>query len=44
MSDIKDGNQVVEKMEERLLGRYPLEDIYNPQTKELIVDKNTSNY
>ena len=41
VSDIKDGNQVVEKMEERLLGRYPLEDIYNPQTKELIVDKNT---
>ena len=41
VSDIKDGNQVVEKMEERLLGRYPLEDIYDPQTKELIVDKNT---
>ena len=41
VSDIKDGNQVVEKMEERLLGRYPLEDIYNPQTNELIVDKNT---
>ena len=39
--DIKDGNQVVEKMEERLLGRYPLEDIYNPQTNELIVDKET---
>ena len=41
VSDIKDGNQVVEKMEERLLGRYPLEDIYDPQTKELIVDTNT---
>ena len=41
VSDIKDGNQVVEKMEERLLGRYPLEDIYNPQTNELIVDKET---
>ena len=41
VSDIKDGNQVVEKMEERLLGRYPLEDIYNPQTNELIVDKDT---
>ena len=41
LSDIKDGNQVVEKLEERLLGRYPLEDIYNPQTNELIVDKNT---
>ena len=41
LSDIKDGNQVVEKLEERLLGRYPLEDIYNPQTNELIVDKDT---
>ena len=41
VADIKDGNQVVEKMEERLLGRYPLEDIYNPQTNELIVDKGT---
>ncbi|MBR2240224.1 MAG: DNA-directed RNA polymerase subunit beta' [Clostridia bacterium] len=41
VSDIKDGNQVVEKLEERLVGRYPLEDIVNPETKELIVDKNT---
>ncbi len=41
LSDIKDGNQVVEKLEERLLGRYPLEDIYNPQTNKLIVDKDT---
>ena len=41
LTDIKDGNQIVEKLEERLLGRYPLEDIYNPQTKELIVDTNT---
>ena len=39
--DIKDGNQIIEKMQERLLGRYPVEDVVNPQTKELIVDKNT---
>ncbi len=39
--DIKDGNQVIEKMQERLLGRFPIEDVYNPETKELIVDKNT---
>ena len=39
--DIKDGNQVIEKMQERLIGRYPVEDVYNPQTNELIVDKNT---
>ena len=39
--DIKDGNQVVEKLEERLIGRYPLEDIINPETKEVIADTNT---
>ena len=41
ISTIKDGNQVVEKLEERLEGRYPLNDITNPETGELIVDKNT---
>ena len=41
LTDIKDGNQIVEKLEERLLGRYPLENIYDPQTNELIVDKDT---
>ena len=39
--DIKDGQQVIEKMQERLLGRFAVEDVYNPQTKELIVDKDT---
>ena len=39
--DIKDGNQIVEKLEERLVGRYPLEDIVNPETKEVIADTNT---
>ena len=39
--DIKDGNQIIEKMEERLVGRYPLENVYNPETKELIVDTDT---
>ena len=39
--DIKDGNQIIEKMEERLIGRYPLENVYNPETKKLIVDKDT---
>ena len=41
LEDIKDGNQVVEKLEERLEGRYPLNDITNPKTGELIVDTNT---
>ena len=39
--DIKDGNQVIEKMQERLLGRFAVEDVFNPETKELIVDSNT---
>ena len=39
--DIKDGNQVVEKLEERLVGRYALENIVNPETNEVIVDTDT---
>ena len=41
VEDIKDGNQVVEKLEERLVGRYPLENIVHPETKEVIVDTDT---
>ena len=41
LEDIKDGNQIVEGLEERLEGRYPLNDITNPTTGELIVDTNT---
>ena len=39
--DIKDGNQIIEPLQERLLGRYPLEDIIDPNTKEVIVDTET---
>ena len=39
--DIKDGNQIIEKMQERLLGRFAIEDVIHPETKELIVDKDT---
>ena len=39
--DIKDGNQVIEGLHERLVGRYPLKDIKDPTTKEIIVDKDT---
>ena len=39
--DIKDGQQIIEKMQERLIGRFVVEDVYNPETKELIVDTNT---
>jgi DNA-directed RNA polymerase subunit beta' len=41
LEDIKDGNQVIEKLSERLEGRYALNDIKNPETGELIVDTNT---
>ena len=41
VKDIKDGNQVLEPLAERLLGRYPLKNIYHPETKELIVDSDT---
>ncbi len=41
LEDIKDGNQVVEKLEERLEGRFPLNDIIHPETGEVIVDTNT---
>ena len=41
LEDIKDGNQVIEKLHERLVGRFPFEDIKDPTTGELIVDKNT---
>ncbi len=39
--DIKDGNQIIEKMEERLVGRYTLEEVINPETNEVIVDTET---
>ena len=41
IEDIKDGNQVIEKLHERLVGRYALKDIVNPETNEVIVDTDT---
>ena len=41
ISDIKDGNQIIEKLHERLVGRYALHNIVNPTTKEVIVDTET---
>ena len=39
--DIKDGNQIIEKMQERLVGRFALQDVIDPKTNEVIVDKDT---
>ena len=41
LEDIKDGNQVIEGLEERLVGRFLLEDFKDPKTGEVIVDTNT---
>ena len=41
MSDIKDNDgQTVEKLQDRILGRYTVEDIVNPQTGDVIVKEN----
>ena len=36
---IKDGNEMIEKLEDRLEGRYTAEDVVNPATGEIIVAK-----
>ncbi len=40
VSEIKDGNEVIEKLVDRLDGRYAMEDIIHPSTGEVIVHKN----
>ncbi|MFZ5351311.1 MAG: DNA-directed RNA polymerase subunit beta' [Bacillota bacterium] len=40
VSEIKDGNEVIEKLIDRLDGRYAMEDIIHPATGEIIVRKN----
>ena len=39
--DIYDGNNLIEPLSERLTGRYPAEDIIDPATGEVIVDRDT---
>ncbi|MDY3618550.1 DNA-directed RNA polymerase subunit beta' [Agathobaculum sp.] len=39
VEDIKEGNQIIEPLHERLLGRYPVDDICDPKTGEVIVSK-----
>lgn len=38
--DFKDGNAVVERLFDRIVGRYSFEDILNPTTGELLIRKN----
>lgn len=37
---IKEGNEVIEPLEERLLGRYIRKSVYNPETGKLIIAEN----
>ncbi|MEG1075345.1 MAG: DNA-directed RNA polymerase subunit beta', partial [Ruthenibacterium sp.] len=39
VSDIREGNEIIEKLEERLQGRYSVHDIVHPETGELLVSK-----
>ena len=39
ISDIKDGNEIIETLHERLIGRYLLEDFKDPKTGEVLVSK-----
>ncbi|WP_446898017.1 DNA-directed RNA polymerase subunit beta' [Clostridium sp. LBM24168] len=41
VSEIKEGNEVIESLSERLTGRYSAEDIKDPNTGELIVAKDS---
>jgi len=36
VEDIKEGSEMIEKLEERLVGRYPAKEIRHPQTGELL--------
>jgi DNA-directed RNA polymerase subunit beta' len=37
--DIKDGDQIIENLSERIVGRYTLEPIVNPKTGKTIIEK-----
>ncbi len=39
VKSVKDGNEVIEPMKERIEGRYALDDIKDPKTGEIIVNK-----
>ena len=37
--EFRDGNEVIEPLQERILGRYPVEDVIHPETGELLCSK-----
>lgn len=36
--DIKDGNEIIEELKDRIIGRYPCEHIFHPETEEIIAE------
>ncbi len=38
---IREGDEEIEKLSDRIIGRYVLEDIYHPKTSKLIISANT---
>lgn len=41
VSEIKEGNEIIESLAERLTGRYSAQDIVNPETGEVIVPRDS---
>ncbi len=41
VSDVKDGNEVIEGLQERLVGRYTIDPIVHPETGEVLVEADT---
>ena len=41
VSEIKDGNETIEKLSDRIFGRYVIGDVVDPATGEVIVEDNT---
>ena len=41
VEEIKEGSEVVEQLAERLTGRYTAEDVFHPETGELLASKDT---
>jgi DNA-directed RNA polymerase subunit beta' len=41
VSALKDGNELVEALSDRIQGRYSIDNIYHPETNEIIVKKDT---
>ncbi|MEW9124473.1 MAG: DNA-directed RNA polymerase subunit beta' [Thermotaleaceae bacterium] len=40
VEDFKDGNELIESLYDRIVGRYALEDIVDPETGEILVERN----